>query len=230
MPENQATYKSAQRVRRGTEKDLPRLMEVFRQAREIMRADGNTEQWAGEYPSQEVVLEDIRLGHCFVVEEPRLASSDEREDNYAETSDERAAHEPGGNIVGVFAFIPGVEPTYDKIYEAQFTEGGTAPRLAEWLDDTLPYATIHRLASTRDSRGVAQACFSWAWEQCRRLGSAPGQSPRPGAKAPLQYTLRVDTHADNHIMQHGIQKAGFTYCGIIYLADGSPRLAYQKLP
>ena len=219
MPENQATYKSAQRVRRGTEKYMPSLMEVFRQAREIMRADGNTEQWAGEYPSQEVVLEDIRLGHCFVVEESRSASADEREDNNTSTSDESEVQEPGGNIVGVFAFIPGGEPTYDKIYEAEFTEGGTAPRLAAWLDDTLPYATIHRLASTRDSRGVAQACFSWAWEQCRRLG-----------RAGVPYTLRVDTHADNHIMQHCIQKAGFTYCGIIYLTDGSPRLAYQKLP
>ena len=173
--------------------DLPRLIELFRQARETMRADGNTEQWAGEYPSQEVVLEDIRLGHCFVIEDNEEA-------------------------VGVFAFIPGVEPTYDRIYESEFSDGAPAPRLAAWLDDTLPYATIHRLASTQDSSGVAQACFSWAMEQCRKFG-LDGQP----------YTLRVDTHKDNHIMQHCIQKAGFTYCGIIYLADGSPRLAYQKV-
>ena len=172
-------------VRKAEKRDLPRLMELFRQAREIMRADGNQTQWAGEYPSKDIVLEDISRDHCFVIEEPDNA------------------------IVGVFAFIPGVEPTYDKIYENEFTEGGPTPRLAAWLDDTLPYATIHRLASTRDSHGVAEACFSWAWQQCQNL--------------------RVDTHADNHIMQHCIQKAGFTYCGIIYLADGSPRLAYQKL-
>ena len=186
---------SGKSIRPGSESDLPRLMELFRQARETMRADGNTEQWAGEYPSREVVLEDIRRGHCFVVEETDDA------------------------IVGVFAFIPGVEPTYDRIYETEFSEGAPAPRLAAWLDDTLPYATIHRLASTRDSRGVAQTCFSWAWERCRKLGLEEGQA----------YTLRVDTHADNHIMQHCIQKAGFTFCGIIYLADGSPRLAYQKV-
>ena len=30
-------------------------------------------------------------------------------------------------------------------------------------------------------------------------------------------------------MQHCIESYGFTYCGIIYLADGAPRLAYQKL-
>ena len=31
------------------------------------------------------------------------------------------------------------------------------------------------------------------------------------------------------IMQHNIEKHGFTYCGIIYLASGDERLAYQKL-
>ena len=30
-------------------------------------------------------------------------------------------------------------------------------------------------------------------------------------------------------MQHNIEKHGFTYCGIIYLANGDARLAYQKL-
>ena len=173
MQEKGQIYRNAARVRAGEEADVPRLMEVFRQAREIMRADGNATQWAGEYPSREVVLEDIRLGRCFVVEDE------------------------AGATVGTFAFVEGVEPTYARIY------GGV------WLDDTLPYATIHRLASTRDSRGVAAACFAWA----RR------RSPN----------LRVDTHADNRIMQHCIEKAGFTYCGIIYLADGAPRLAYQKL-
>ncbi len=40
--------------------------------------------------------------------------------------------------------------------------------------------------------------------------------------------LRIDTHQDNKIMQHVILKNGFTYCGIIYTGDGSPRLAYEK--
>lgn len=159
-------------VRPACIEDVPRLMELFRQARETMRRDGNLTQWAGEYPSADVVLEDIRLGRCFVIEND-------------------------GAVAGTFAFIKGIEPTYNRIYDGA------------WLEDTLPYATIHRLAGAHDSHGVAQACFAWAWEQCRNL--------------------RVDTHADNHIMQHCIQKAGFTYCGIIYLADGAPRLAYQKI-
>ena len=30
-------------------------------------------------------------------------------------------------------------------------------------------------------------------------------------------------------MQHCIKQYGFTYCGIIYLANGDERLAYQKI-
>ena len=44
-----------------------------------------------------------------------------------------------------------------------------------------------------------------------------------------EHNLRIDTHRDNHIMQHCIRKAGFQYCGIIYLANGDERLAYQML-
>ena len=47
-----------------------------------------------------------------------------------------------GRLEAVFAFILGLDPTYAKI------EGG------KWLNDTLPYGTIHRLASQRrDGRG-----------------------------------------------------------------------------
>lgn len=41
--------------------------------------------------------------------------------------------------------------------------------------------------------------------------------------------LRIDTHEDNHIMQHVIEKQGFSRRGIIYTDNGSPRIAYEKL-
>lgn len=100
-------------------------------------------------------------------------------------------------IVGTFAFICGEEPTYNRIYEGS------------WIEDTLPYATIHRLASTENSRGVAAACLDWCDTQCDNL--------------------RADTHRDNHILQHILTKHGFRYCGIIYLKNGDERLAYQKV-
>lgn len=100
-------------------------------------------------------------------------------------------------IDGYFAFIPGIEQTYLRI------EGG------QWLDDSEPYCTIHRLASTKCSHGMAQTCFEWCWRHCANL--------------------RIDTHEDNSIMRHCIEKFDFSYCGVIYLLDGDPRLAYQKI-
>ena len=76
-----------------------------------------------------------------------------------------------------------------------------------WLNDE-PYYVIHRLASWPDVHGIWDCVLEWAFERT--------------------CTLRVDTHRDNHIMQHNILKHGFTYCGIIYLLSGDERLAYQK--
>lgn len=91
---------------------------------------------------------------------------------------------------------------------------GKDPTYAEieggaWLDDERPYATIHRLSSLKSSKGVAVACFDWCWERI--------------------HNIRVDTHEDNVIMRHCIAKAGFSYCGVIHLLNGDPRLAYQKV-
>ena len=78
-----------------------------------------------------------------------------------------------------------------------------------WLDDTLPYHVIHRIGSTPDSHGVFKAIMDWCFSR--------------------DPNIRIDTHEDNHIMQHCITSYGFTYCGIIYLQSGDERLAYQKI-
>ena len=78
----------------------------------------------------------------------------------------------------------------------------------KWLDDERPYHVIHRIASYPDAHGI----FSNIMDFCF-------------SKDP---NIRIDTHRDNTIMQHNIVKCGFTYCGIIYLASGDERLAYQK--
>ena len=69
------------------------------------------------------------------------------------------------------------------------------------------YMVIHRLASDGSVQGVADACFSWCLEQ--------------------HPFLRADTHADNKVMQHILVKNGFIRNGIIYVADGTPRIAYS---
>ena len=41
--------------------------------------------------------------------------------------------------------------------------------------------------------------------------------------------IRIDTHRNNRIMQHCIDRYGFTCCGIICLESGDERLAYQLI-
>ncbi len=98
-----------------------------------------------------------------------------------------------GEVVGAFAFILGEDPTYGKIDGA-------------W-HYSLPYGTIHRLASSGKCRGIADCCFRF----CE-------------AKIPH---LRIDTHECNLPMQKAVGKFGFSYAGIIYLLNGDPRLAYD---
>ena len=79
----------------------------------------------------------------------------------------------------------------------------------QWINHDDVYGAIHRVASGGIIRGV----FERILEFCESKIS----------------NLRVDTHQDNKIMQHKIEKNGFVKCGIIYLEDGSPRIAYQKV-
>lgn len=75
-----------------------------------------------------------------------------------------------------------------------------------WLNDE-PYGVMHRIASDGRTRGVASFCFQWVLERCQNL--------------------RIDTHADNVVMQHVLEKNGFVRCGEISVEDGTPRWAYQ---
>lgn len=100
----------------------------------------------------------------------------------------------------------------DKICGVFFFSVGPDPTYGKiydgkWLSDT-PYGTIHRIASN-GSGGIFSACLDFCQSMCNHI--------------------RIDTHADNHIMQHVIQKAGFQRCGIIYIADGTPRIAYERI-
>lgn len=75
-----------------------------------------------------------------------------------------------------------------------------------WLNDE-PYLTIHRVAGDGQVHGL----FSCIADYCKGLSS----------------NIRIDTHADNRVMQRLIEQNGFQKCGIISVRDGTPRIAYQ---
>ena len=41
--------------------------------------------------------------------------------------------------------------------------------------------------------------------------------------------LRADTHSANTTMQYILQKNSFRRVGVIYVPDGSPRIAFERL-
>ena len=103
-----------------------------------------------------------------------------------------------GKIIGTMALIPGPDSTYGHI------EG-------QWDNDE-PYYAIHRIATYAPGRNTAVKMFDWAY----------GHIAEKGCR-----TIRIDTHKDNCIMKHILTKYGCKMCGVIYLADGAARDAYQ---
>lgn len=77
-----------------------------------------------------------------------------------------------------------------------------------WLNDDT-YGVLHRIASNGEAKGVFKEIRLYASEHYSNI--------------------RIDTHHDNKIMQRLLEQNGFVYCGVIFLADGSPRLAYQRI-
>ena len=82
------------KIRHAAEADLPRMMEIYRQARLFMAAHGNPNQWGPtQWPPEALIRRDIRQG-----------------DSYVCVND-------SGSVIGVFYFIQGrdIEPTYRHI-------------------------------------------------------------------------------------------------------------------
>lgn len=77
----------------------------------------------------------------------------------------------------------------------------------EWLHEG-SYHVIHRMACIERGRGIASACMAWCLDRAQHV--------------------RVDTHRDNRPMQQMLAKFGFSRRGIIHIADGSERIAFER--
>lgn len=86
-------------IRKAREEDIGAILELCARAREIMRSDGNMEQWSGNYPDRGVIAGDIAAGHGMLVCRENVPA-------------------------GYFAFIPGPDPTYSVI-EGAWLDGDT---------------------------------------------------------------------------------------------------------
>ena len=113
--------------------------------------------------------------------------------------------ESSEDIAAYCAAIFGEEPTYARIDDGK------------WLtDNDSRYVVVHRLA-------VA--------ERFKKQGVATDFMRRVERIAIERRcdSFRVDTHHDNLYMQALCARLNFARCGVIYVSDGTPRVAYEKL-
>ena len=89
-------------IRRSTERDVERIMQIYAYAREFMAKTGNPNQWGPtNWPPEQLIHQDIAQGKSYVCE-----------------------HE--GIVVGAFFFDqgPDVEPTYAQIDDGAWIDDG----------------------------------------------------------------------------------------------------------
>lgn len=136
-------------IRPATIADLPRILEIYEDARAFMRRTGNPNQWFHTHPAKEILLDDIPKRQLYVCEQD-------------------------GTIAAVFAYIPGVDPTYLQIEDGQ------------WLNNE-PYGTIHRIAVAQQGQGLISQVFDWALQQCPNLRIDTHQDNAPMRRALEKY-------------------------------------------
>ena len=111
--------------------ELPALLEIYDNARLYMRENGNPTQWNNGYPNEEVLRDDIERDRLYVCEE-------------------------NGEILGVFCYFEGTDPTYTKIYDG------------EWLDEK-HVGVMHRIAVALHRRGVASFCYDYCFNISKNI-------------------------------------------------------------
>lgn len=138
-------------IRLAKTEDLNNITDVYSYARKFMAENGNPTQWGTNYPSEQLIENDINNKKMYVIEEEN-------------------------QIHAVFMFDICEDETYEVIKNGQ------------WLSDE-EYGVIHRVASDGKIKGVLNKAVDFC-----------------SAK---KAHLRIDTHKDNKIMQHQIEKNGF---------------------
>ena len=116
-------------VRKVLYTELEEILKIYAGARDFMRQTGNANQWKNIYPPKETVEDDIK-----------------KENLYAVCED--------GEIHAVFAFIHGIDPTYNEI------DG-------KWLNDK-PYSAMHRVASAGKKKGMLHECVRYALQHASK--------------------------------------------------------------
>lgn len=107
-------------------------------------------------------------------------------------------------IIGTTVLSFRGDNNYNKIYEGK------------WITEKEKYAVVHRIAIKRDSgvNNIGMNIMKFIENKCIDNNVN---------------TIKIDTHEDNKNMQNLLKQLNYKYCGIIYLEDGSKRIAFEKI-
>ena len=90
-------------IRHATPADLPVMIQIFEQAKRRMTNDGNTHQWGPDYPSTELLLQDMNRKVSYVITSgdtivATFVLLTEPDENYAHIDGEWLSDRPYGTI------------------------------------------------------------------------------------------------------------------------------------
>lgn len=152
------------------------------------------------------IVEIIELSKKYLKE----TKVDQWQDGYPAKEDLRRDIESGNSyvltnkdeIVATTVISLDGESTYNSIFNG------------EWITNE-EYIVMHRVAVHDKYKG--KGIFKELIKEAESLALNKGIS-----------SIKIDTHRDNISMQRAVVKNNFKRCGIIYLEDGSERIAFEK--
>lgn len=153
------------------------------------------------------IVEIIELSKKYLKE----TKVDQWQDGYPSKEDLRRDIESGNSyvltnkdeIVATTVISLDGESTYNSIFNG------------EWITND-EYIVMHRVAVHEKYKG--KGIFKELIKEAESLALNKGIS-----------SIKIDTHRDNISMQRAVVKNDFKRCGIIYLEDGSERIAFEKV-
>ena len=153
------------------------------------------------------IVEIIELSKKYLKE----TKVDQWQDGYPAKEDLRRDIESGNSyvltnkdeIVATTVISLDGESTYNSIFNG------------EWITNE-EYIVMHRVAVHDRYKG--KGTFKELIKEAENLALNKGI-----------FSIKIDTHRDNISMQKAVLKNDFKKCGIIYLEDGSERIAFEKV-
>lgn len=153
------------------------------------------------------IVEIIELSKKYLKE----TKVDQWQDGYPAKEDLRRDIESGNSyvltnkdeIIATTVISLEGESTYNSIFNG------------EWITNE-EYIVMHRVAVHDRYKG--KGIFKELIKEAENLALNKGI-----------FSIKIDTHRDNISMQKAVLKNDFKKCGIIYLEDGSERIAFEKV-